>query len=197
MVHDVSRTSTGAAPNPGTSRGGALGVNGGRWRARRRANGTGAPARSAGVREGCPEPEWPKASCAGDGGRRAKRQGGGEHGHELKIRRPGGVCARALARRRVAALPPKTARGRRDGAGRGSANAQVTGPLRRRPRPEGGGRAVPESWFEPNETRIARTRARSTSETIRSCSCCSSTRSSPPTRSRAFASDLSGGASTG
>ena len=30
---------------------------------------------------------------------------GGEHGHELKIRRPGGVRARALARRRAAALP--------------------------------------------------------------------------------------------
>ena len=32
-----------------------------------------------------------------------------------------------------------TARRRRDGAGRGSTKPQVTGPLRRRPRPEGGG----------------------------------------------------------
>ena len=197
-VRDASRTSDQHGHEPGhlTRRRarserkaeGALG---------RRANGTEAPARTAEVREESPVPDGRRRAPPAVRGRRASGEKGGEHGHELKIRRPGGVRARALARRRAATLPRVTARGRRDGAGRGSAKAQVTGPLRRRPRPEGGGRAVPESWFEQNETYLSRARARSTSGTSRSCFTCSSTRSSPPTRSRAFASGLSDGASTG
>jgi len=84
-------------------------------------------------------------SASSAGGRGSVRGGdeGGEHGHELKIRRPGGLRARALSRRRA---PPAvvTARGRRDGAGRDGAKPQVTGPLRRRPPTEGGGGLCPE-----------------------------------------------------
>ena len=56
---------------------------------------------------------------------------------------------------------------------------------------------MPETWFEQNETCLARARARLTNETFRSCFTCSSTRSLPPIRSPAFTSALSGGASTG
>ncbi len=83
-----------------------------------------------------------------------------------------------------------SARRRRDGAGRGSANAQFTEPPRRRPRPEGGeGCARIMVRTERNEYR-AQTRARSMSATTKCCSSCSSTRSSPPTRSRVSSSDL-------
>src|SRR5215217_2280492 len=81
----------------------------------------------------------PKASAAGAEGRMSGSEEGGEHGHELKIRRPGGP---ARLRSGAASRYPTaagTARGRREGAGREPAKLQVTGPLRRRSPTEGGG----------------------------------------------------------
>ncbi len=46
-----------------------------------------------------------EGELAGDRARRAGGKEGGEHGHELKIRQPDGVRARALTRRRAVALP--------------------------------------------------------------------------------------------
>jgi hypothetical protein len=46
-----------------------------------------------------------EGELAGGRGRLASGKEGGEHGHELKIRRSDGVRARALARRRAVALP--------------------------------------------------------------------------------------------
>src|SRR6266545_3108471 len=98
-----------------------------------------------------PDAEWRARTTAEARVRAAMK--GGEHGHELKIRRPGGFRAPAPWRgRRATPLPLQTARGRRDGPGRGSAKGQVTGPPSRRPPTEGGGRAVPRIWLEQNET---------------------------------------------
>jgi hypothetical protein len=113
-------------------------------------------------------------ACAGcrtassAGGRGSVRGGdeGGEHGHELKIRRPGRLRARGLSRRPATPTAVETARGRRDGAGREPAKAQVTGPLCRRPPTEGGGRTVSKICFEQNETFAW---SRSMSETTPSC----------------------------
>ncbi len=87
---------------------------------------------------------------------------GGEHGHILKIRRPGGPARLHQARRR--ATPPlcRTARGRRNGAGCGSAKGQVTGPLYRRPPTEGGGDCAQNMVRE--EARNLRTRVVSLDE---------------------------------
>ncbi len=194
-VQDASRMSEAHGPEPGhlmarparrrRQAGRSLGG---------RADGTGAPGeppwRSA---NRCPR-RMTKASSAGGWGRLRAGDEGGEHGHILKIRRPGGPARLRQARRR--ATPPlcRTARGRREGAGCGSAKGQVTGPLYRRPPTEGGGRAVPRIWFEQNEMLAW---SRSMSETTRSFRASSSTRYSPPTRSRASTSGLSDGASTG
>src|SRR6266508_1822736 len=115
---------------------------------------------------------------------------GGEHGHELKIRRPGGHVRLRQARRRATRLPCGTARARRMGG------ASAPGARRRNRRsrclfaeghqPKEGG-IVPRIWLEENKTFAW---SRSMSETMLSCSAFSSTRSSPPTRSRACTSFL-------
>jgi hypothetical protein len=94
------------APNPGTSGGGALGANGGRRESSdgertgpERPRNRGDPRRGA-----CAG--WPKASSARDLRTQCERRRREvSTGTKLKIRRPDGVRARALARRRAATLP--------------------------------------------------------------------------------------------
>jgi hypothetical protein len=113
--------------------------------------------------------------------RAAEWREGRKHGHELKIRRPRRVRARALARRRA---PPLLGRRRVGGA-----TAPGARPQNRRSRdlfaeghdPKEGGGLCPNHGSSRTK-RISRARARSTSETFRSCFTCSRTRSSPRSR---------------
>jgi hypothetical protein len=79
---------------------------------------------------------------------------GGEHGHELKIRRPAGPARLRQARRRATPLPCRTARGRRNGARCASAKGQVTGLFAEGHPPKGGG-IVPRIWFEKKRETFA------------------------------------------
>ena len=160
----------------------------------RRAIGTGAPGECRGRPRVNARAGWPKASSAGAEGSMRAAKKGGEHGHELKIRRPGGP---ARLRSGAASRYPTAAgngawaaRRRRARAGKTAGHGASTPKATHRRR----GRAVPRIWFEQNETFAW---SRSMSETMLSCSACSSTRSSPPTRSRACSSVPSDGVNTG
>jgi hypothetical protein len=125
-VEDASRTSEADGPEPWAPQ---------RRRARRRrkaeralrgrANGTGGPSEPGGDRQGMHAPD-----AKGEVVRRLRKPcvmaKGGEHGHELKIRRPGGHARlRAQAPVSPLPLPLETARGWRDGAGRRPAKPQA------------------------------------------------------------------------
>ncbi len=128
----------------------------------RRANGTGAPARPAEIREGW-RAGWPKASSAGRlGGRRASGKEGGEHGHELKIRRPGGM--RAHAPWRGVALSPCRESRRVGGAtapGASWQNRRSRGLFAEGHDPkEGGGLCPNHAWSRTKRISLARERDR-------------------------------------
>jgi hypothetical protein len=102
---DAAEGAINTAPNPGTSRRGALGGRGSRTSARTASERDRSAGKDRGVREGALCRMARRRALPAARGRRASGKEGGEHGHELKIRRPDGVRARALARRRAFALP--------------------------------------------------------------------------------------------